>query len=227
MTLPIPDKTLARIRGLLEYRNLIEAIRVYRGETGCSLKEAKDSVEQLQREFRQQDPERFGGIETTAAPTGSMWTLIGGLAVFIAILSTVYAYVFPRLSGEPVSATASVEIRAAYQEASDDCAEMILPDGGKWYIAKDVLLAAGDFRTFRSVQDKTGVPQLTLHLSASGRKNLKLLKSRPDVRFLALIIHQDLVACIELKEWSAEGITVTLNGLSSSDANELYARLTE
>jgi len=160
----------------------------------------------------------------TQSSPGSMWTLIGGLAVFVAILLTVYAYVFPRLSGEPVSSTASLEVRMIVRDAQDHTMEMILPDGGKRYVSQDVLLTAKDFRSFRTTTGKSGTPQLTLHLSASGQKQLQGLNGSNE---LGIVIRQKLIACISLNDVSGDRVTVALTGLSSSDANELFARLTE
>ena len=41
------------VRELLNAGNKIQAIKVYREDTGASLKEAKDAVESMQREMRQ------------------------------------------------------------------------------------------------------------------------------------------------------------------------------
>ena len=43
--------------------------------------------------------------DQTKSPRGTAWTLITGVAVFVAILATVYSYVIPRLGYELVSAT--------------------------------------------------------------------------------------------------------------------------
>jgi hypothetical protein len=162
--------------------------------------------------------------KSTTASSGSAWTLIGGLAVFVAILITVYAYVFPRLSGEPISPTASLEVRIAYWDIQDDTVEMTLPDGDKRFVSKVALLTATDFRTFSTTTGKNGTPLLTLHLSASGRKQLKNLNETIE---LGIVIHRKLIACISRKDWSEDRVTVALTELSSSDANELFARLTE
>ena len=227
MTQQITDATRTRIRGLLEYRNVIEAIRVYREATGCGLKDSKDAVEQIREQLRQEDPERFGGIEPVRSTRGSTLTLIGGIAVFIAILSTVYSHVFPRFSGEPLSATASLEVRAAFEGPMEHAAPMRLPDGGTWYVSKTALLTAPDFFKFNGVAGHNGEPQLTLQLTFGGQKKLSLLNESGDTKCLALIIHQKLIACVALPEWSRDGVTVSLTGLSYSDANEIFARLTE
>lgn len=227
MTEQISDRTRIQIRGMLEYRNLIEAIRVYREATGCGLKEAKDAVERLRDQLRQEDPARFGGIKTTRSTRGARWTLVGGIMVFVAILSTVYAYVFPRFSGEPVSAKSSLEIRTAHQEPSEHSEKMNLPDGGTWYVDRDLLLSAADFSSFRMAFGENGVTQLILTLSATGQENLKLLKRRSENSVLSVIVHKQLIACIALKLWSTDRVIVPLTGFSSSDANEIFARLTE
>ncbi len=161
---------------------------------------------------------------STTVSSGSAWTLIGGLAVFVAILITVYAYVFPRLSGEPVSPTASLEVRASFRDIQDDTVEMTLPDGDKRYVAKEVLLTATDFRTFNTTTGENGTHQLTLHLSTSGRKQLKGLDGLNE---LGIVIHRKLIACVSRIDWADDRVTIALTGLSSSDANELFARLTE
>ena len=228
MTQHISQDVRIRIRGLLEYRNLIEAIRVYRKATDCGLKDAKEAVERMQDQFRQEDPEKFGRIEATRAARGATWTLIGGIAVLIASLSTVYAYVFPRFSGELVSTTATLEVRVAHQKPNGNDAPMNLPDDSNWYVSEKTIMTAGDFSKFSCVQDENGVPQLVLRLSRGGQKQLRLLKktgNRSD--FLAIFIHQKLIACVARDEWSPEGVRAALTGLSPSDTNEIFARLTE
>lgn len=162
--------------------------------------------------------------EADRSPSGSAWTLIGGLAVFGAILLTVYAYVFPRLSGEPVSPTASLEVRATFRDAQEDAVEMTLPVGEQRYVSDEVLLTAKDFRIFSTSIGKDGTPLLTLHLSASGRKQLEGLQG---INELGIVIHRKLIACIAPKDCVDDRVAVSLTGLSSSDANELFARLTE
>jgi hypothetical protein len=165
--------------------------------------------------------------EVTPSSPGSAWTLIGGLAVFVAILLTVYAYVFPRLSGEPVSPSASLEVRAAYRDAHEHSVEMTLPDSGKWFVSDEVLLTASDFRTFTTASGENGTPLLTLNCSTAGRKRLQVLRGTRGLNDLGIVLHSQLIACVALKDWSDESVTLALTGFSSSDANEVFARLTE
>lgn len=229
MTRQISDQVRIqiKIKGLLEYRNLIEAIRVYRAATGCGLKEAKESVEQLRDQFRQEDPERFGGIDPARSNRGSTWTLIGGSAFLIAILSSVYAVVFPRFSVAPVSPTASLEIRMALPKPSERTSEMILPDGTIWHVDEEVLLSAPDFHAFKGRLGDDGVTRLTLMPSSTGRERLKRLKGLADDNVLGVIVHQQLIASVAMHQWSGDGMTISLTGLNNSDANQVLARLTE
>jgi len=51
-TSPASKELIAQIRALLEKRMKIQAIQLYRGETGAGLKEAKDFVESLEEKAR-------------------------------------------------------------------------------------------------------------------------------------------------------------------------------
>ena len=76
---PLPDDALPTIREALYEGQKIQAVKLYRGATGSSLREAKDAIEALELELRATTPERFpakpwspgclGAIALTAATT--------------------------------------------------------------------------------------------------------------------------------------------------------------
>jgi hypothetical protein len=77
-------------------------------------------------------------VDQTKSPRGAAWTLIAGVAVFVAILATVYTYVIPRLGHELVSATASLEFRESAAESRDAWSKMTMPDGLTRFEATEV-----------------------------------------------------------------------------------------
>jgi len=51
-TSPVSDETIGKIKALLAKRMKIQAIQLYREETGAGLKDAKDFVESLEERMR-------------------------------------------------------------------------------------------------------------------------------------------------------------------------------
>ena len=138
---------------------------------------------------------------------GSAWTLIAAIMVFVAILGTVYLYLFPRLQGEYVAATSTLELHAI--SSSEETGS----------------LKAADFSVFRG--DEFQQPaRLTLYLSESGRERLRA----PEVmaaKELVVILNGRAIARTRSAEWTETSLIIELPGLSSSDANEIFARLTQ
>jgi hypothetical protein len=156
---------------------------------------------------------------------GSAWTLIVAIMVFVAILGTVYLYLFPRLRGEYVAATSTLELHAISSLEETSSLSLTLPDGSKVIADNVPLLKAADFSVFRG--DEFQQPaRLTLYLSESGRERLKT----PDVmaaKELVVILNGRAIARTRPVEWTETSVIIELPGLSSSDVNEIFARLTQ
>ena len=74
-----------QIKDALLHGNKIQAIKLYREQTGVGLKEAKDAVEKLEAELRNASPERFTqpqakgcslGILVGILTLASLWRLL-------------------------------------------------------------------------------------------------------------------------------------------------------
>jgi hypothetical protein len=156
---------------------------------------------------------------------GSAWTLIAAILVFVAILGTVYLYLFPRLRGEYVSATSTLELHAISSSEETGSLSLTLPDGSKVIADDKTLLKAADFSVFRG--DEFQLPaRLTLYFSESGRERLRT----PEVmaaKELVVILNGRAIARTRPAGWTETSIVIELPGLSSSDANEIFARLTQ
>jgi hypothetical protein len=102
---------------------------------------------------------------------------------------------------------------------------LTLPDGSKVIADNDPLLKAADFSVFRG--DEFQQPaRLTLHLSESGRERLKT----PEVmaaKELVVILNGRAIARTRPVGWTETSVIIELPGLSSSDVNEIFARLTQ
>jgi hypothetical protein len=156
---------------------------------------------------------------------GSAWTLIAAILVFVAILGTVYLYLFPRLRGEYVSATSTLELHAISSSEETGSLSLTLPDGSKVIADDKTLLKAADFSVFRG--DEFQLPaRLTLYFSESGRERLRT----PEVmaaKELVVILNGRAIARTRPAGWTETSMVIELPGLSSSDANEIFARLTQ
>jgi hypothetical protein len=156
---------------------------------------------------------------------GSAWTLIAAILVFVAILGTVYLYLFPRMQGEYVAATSTLELRAISSSEETGSLSLTLPDGSKVIADDKALLKAADFSVFRG--DEFQKPaRLTLYFSESGRERLRT----PEVmaaKELVVILNGRAIARTRPAGWTETSIVIELPGLSSSDANEIFARLTQ
>ena len=122
------------------------------------------------------------------SPRGTAWTLIAGVAVFVAILAMVYTYVFPRLGHELVSATASLEFRESADEPRAAWYKRTLPDGLTRFVADHITLTARDFQSFKN-DYKSDPPEIILILSAAGRRQLQSFRSHADFHSFVVILH--------------------------------------
>ena len=152
--------------------------------------------------------------------------MIAGVAVFVAILATVYAYVIPRLGHELVSATASLEFRESAAESQVAWSKMTLPDQSKRFVSNDITLTAGDFQSFKN-DYKSNPPEIILILSAAGRSQLQAFRSQADVRTFVVMLKGKPLTEVAPAAWSDTEVKLSLRGMSTSDANEVLARLTE
>jgi hypothetical protein len=157
---------------------------------------------------------------------GATWTLVGGLAVFAAILWTVYAYVFPRLGQEPVSATATLEFRESSPEPRDAWSRITLPDGTTRFVSENVTLTACDFQAFRN-RHSSETPEMTLILSASGRSHLQKFQLQPTFSTFVVRLHGEALTEVLPEQWADPEVTLLLRGISHEEANVILARLTE
>ncbi len=164
--------------------------------------------------------------DQTKSPRGTTWTLITGVAVFVAILATVYAYVIPRLGHELVSTTASLEFRESTAEPPAAWSKMILPDGSTRFVSDDITLTARDFQSFTN-DYKSNPPEIILILSATGRSQAQVFRSQTRVRTFVVMLHGKPLTEVAPAAWSDTDVKLSLRGMSKSDVNEVLARLTE
>jgi hypothetical protein len=226
MSLPVSDETLQEILSLIEHGQIIPAIKVYRTATHVGQAEATSAIDSL-RATTPVLPE----CETHAS--GSFWTLAAAMGVFAAILAAVYSYVLPRLGGETIPASAPIEIRTAVQSKADASADehsvlMKAPDGSIWVVGRDALIGAEGFVRFRGTPALVDAfPRLMLTLSAKGRSEVDGLRSQNDKQFLAMIVNDTLIGALPVSQMASDAFELSLDGMSDSDANELFARLTQ
>ena len=64
MTEPTSNSSAEKIRAALQQGRKIEAIKLYREQSGAELKEAKEAVEQLEADLRTAEPEKFSTKKT-------------------------------------------------------------------------------------------------------------------------------------------------------------------
>ncbi|MBC7967016.1 MAG: hypothetical protein H7Z17_13945 [Fuerstia sp.] len=157
---------------------------------------------------------------------GAAWTLIGGIAVFVAILLSVYGYVIPRIGQEPISATATLEFRESSAEPHDAWSEMTLPDRTMRFVSQSVTLKARDFQAFRNRRNAEP-PEITLILSAAGRSHVQKLKQQPKFSTFVVMLHGKALTEVSPTQWAETQTTLLLKGMSHADAHEVMARLTE
>lgn len=164
--------------------------------------------------------------DQTRSPRGAAWTLIAGIAVMVAILATVYTYVFPRLGHELVSATASIEFRESAAESRDGWSKMTLPDGTTRFVSDHATFTARDFQSFKN-DYKSDPPEIILILSTTGQSQLQVLRSPTSFTTFVVMLHGKPLTEVGSEDWSDTEVKLLLLGMSTSDANEVLARLTE
>jgi ribosomal protein L7/L12 len=82
---PIPEDKLKPIRDALLAGRKIEAIKLYREQTGFGLKESKDFVDELERDLRRTMPEMFRADATKKGCAGVLAGVIGLLSVMFGL----------------------------------------------------------------------------------------------------------------------------------------------
>lgn len=178
-------------------------------------------------EALQHDPSVEIPDPLSPASRGAAWTLIAAIIVFLAILGTIYNYVLPRLWGETIPDTVRLVVREAWQDSAGGTTKMSAPDGSVWYLGATELLSTGHFSRFRGTPAANEPPRLTFRLSAAGQSEVAPIMSNSAGRFTAILVHDRLIACVPASQWTADGLSLTLQGMTNQDANEIFARLTE
>lgn len=204
-----------------EQRQIVHQLRAGHGTAGlptcreltsCNGSAAQTVIKELQAEIS-------GG-----STSGKTWTLVAGLAVFVAILATVYIYVFPRLAGERVSPTAMIEVRQVSTEPRDGWTKMLRTDGVSCYVESAVRMSALDFSVFRG--DGLQVPPvLTLHFSDAGIDRAAAIQDDRGL-VLGVVLPNKTVLVTRADDWGVDRMILPLPGVSAADANEIFARLT-
>ena len=214
------------IRELLATGHRGQVVNRYREITGCDLATAEAEIDIMASSNSAGETSSTDRVRVDESRSrGSVWTLIAAIVVFVAILGTVYLYLFPRLRGEYVAATSTLELHAISSSEETGSLSLTLPVGSKVIADDKALLKAADFSVFRG--DEFQQPaRLTLHLSESGRERLRA----PEVmaaKELVVILNGRAIARTRPAEWTETSMAIELPGLSSSDANEIFARLTQ
>lgn len=164
--------------------------------------------------------------DQTKSPRGAAWNLIAGVAVFVAILATVYTYVIPRLGHELVSATASPEFRESAAESRDAWSKMTMSDGLTRFVSDHITSTARDFQSFKN--DYTSdPPEIILIFSAAGRSQLRDFRSQTDFSTFVVMLHGKPLTEVAPAAWSDTEVKLSLRGMPTSDTNEVLVRLTE
>jgi hypothetical protein len=163
----------------------------------------------------------------SAGGRGRLWTLIAAIAVFSWIVWTIDTFVFARLSGEPLSPQCSLEFRRIVDlgVAGSQTAETPF---GPLTISSEPLLSARDFSRFRGTMGGDGRCQLRLTFSESGLSRAASLRELPRDAELAVFVNERMIARVRAEDMSAgTDPELLLSRSSESDANEIFARLTE
>ena len=226
VTMNLSRQQQREILELLATSHRDQVVKRYREIIGCDLATAEADIHVMAlNSSAGLVPSADHVVVENSRSSGSAWTLMAAILVFVAILGTVYLYLFPRLRGEYVAATSTLELRAISSSEETDSLSLTLPDGSKVIADTDPLLKAADFSVFRG--DEFQQPaRLTLHLSNSGRERLR----SPEViaaEELVVILNGRAIARTRPAEWTETGMVIELPALSSSDVNEIFARLTQ
>ena len=157
---------------------------------------------------------------------GKLWTLTAAVAVFLWILITISTYILNRLSGEQISPQAPLQICKVVADAEDGT-NLLTPNSGKVRISVAPVFSAVDFSTFRGWQEKDYHSRLKLNLRPQARPKLQsILDSNPGLQ-LAILVNQKIVGVAAPTEITPESLQLTLTFCTASDANEVFARLTQ
>lgn len=167
------------------------------------------------------------GFATAAeSAVGSVWSVLAGLAVFAAILASVWYYLYPRLSGEPLSSGARLEVRLAVRGQSDGWRAVTLPDGAEMAVAPDVLLTAADVGSFRGIYHQGGLPVLRLNLTSEAAARLEQSALRAE-QALVVLVNEQPAGWLPASALQAHVLELELMGVSRADAEDIFARLTQ
>ncbi len=165
---------------------------------------------------------------TETPHSGRTWTIVAGLLVFASILLSVWFYLLPRLSGQPVSRTAAVELRLASDQAVETWLARTTLSGSVIYVQPNVVLTAKDLFTFHGHYQPDGQPLLDLQLNTESAARLRqLLADNQPATHLALTVNNQLLGATQAARLVDERLIIPLNGVSRADAEEAFARLTE
>ena len=87
MERPISSKALSEVQTAIFKGEKINAIRIYREDTGASLVDAKTAVEKLEAEMRGASPEKFTAAPPRKKGCGVCFALILILSVLAVLLA--------------------------------------------------------------------------------------------------------------------------------------------
>lgn len=221
---------MAEVRSLIQQQQLISAVKAYRDAAGCGLKDAKEAVERLWDQLHREDPATYPPRSSVSA-IGKLWTLLAAIGVFAVIYLTISSYVLPRVvRGERVSPSSAVEFRALKDEPFDGSTLMSLPDGSPVHLGGVVLLSAADLESFQPVRAASSSPQVRMIPGITGLEKITRgikQKSAAETLSLGFLVHGKLLARVSIEDFSKAGLLITFKGLSESEVNEVFARLTE
>jgi hypothetical protein len=159
--------------------------------------------------------------------TGKNWTVVSGLLTFVAILGSVWFYLYPRLFGEPLSAAAQIELRPIVLPATMNSEEMMGPSGKVICLSPNVVIGAPEIHSFRGFYGDERIPVLRLNLTETGMQRISEYLAAESATPLAVIVHGKLICVHEIREPVSRVLELQLRGVSRDDAEEAFARLTQ
>jgi len=80
--MPTPEEQATAVKEALYAGNKIQAIKLYRVQTGLGLAESKDAVEKLEAELRAATPDRFGKPQSKGCAAVIVAILTGGGVIY-------------------------------------------------------------------------------------------------------------------------------------------------
>ncbi len=165
-------------------------------------------------------------VEKHQSARGKTWSLILCTLLFAGVFVGTYRYVFPRFGQEPLSSTCSLRFHQVLPAAEDGCLELSMPNGVRMHVEAEAVLDATHFSAFRS-QHSENPARITLILSDSGQEVLGRLRQNPTTSGFVAILNKKPIALVQIEDFKERDVAMQLNGVSSADANEVAARLTE